>query len=275
MRLIAAAGSKPRIHHVLSDQPWSLVESIPRVQGSWDPSRLGTQPSRSQDVLETGWIETDFPTSHAPSAPRFLGFRLYWHRGLQKAGNQHAQDSLPPWHNGSQKPWDPVASSGKAPGDPVASSGKVPGDHGSRASPWIREPRSTDIQRSRSPRRQVAGKNLVPFTDRLPWSMVLIGGSSTQAPRPPTYQWAASVMVPNFHHFPRCSGYLDSRKSLVSSGSMRDTHQGSIDSSRPRDLGHLDSQGTRNRVDRGRSTSLIPGWSRHQQSRDPWYHLRQ
>lgn len=57
---------------------------------------------------------------------------------------------------------------------------EVPGDHGARASSEIWEPRLADIQRSRSPGRQAAVRYSVPSTHRPPWSMALIGGSSTR-----------------------------------------------------------------------------------------------
>ena len=54
---------------MLSDGPWSLVESFPRRQGPSVPSRLGSQPPRSQGPRETRSIGTNSPMSLDPSVP--------------------------------------------------------------------------------------------------------------------------------------------------------------------------------------------------------------
>jgi hypothetical protein len=58
---------------MLSDGPWSLVESFPRRQGPSVPSRHETQPTRWQGPTETGSIGTNSPGPHDPSAPCPVG----------------------------------------------------------------------------------------------------------------------------------------------------------------------------------------------------------
>jgi hypothetical protein len=54
---------------MLSDDPWSLVESFPRRQGLSVPSRLETQPTRPQGSTETRSIGTKSPISLDHSVP--------------------------------------------------------------------------------------------------------------------------------------------------------------------------------------------------------------
>jgi hypothetical protein len=54
---------------MLSDDPWSLVESFPRRQGLSVPSRLDSQPARPQGTTETRSIGINSPMSLDPSVP--------------------------------------------------------------------------------------------------------------------------------------------------------------------------------------------------------------
>jgi hypothetical protein len=54
---------------MLSDDPWSLVESFPRRQGLSVPSRLDSQPPRPQGPTVTRSIGTNSPISLDPSVP--------------------------------------------------------------------------------------------------------------------------------------------------------------------------------------------------------------
>jgi hypothetical protein len=73
---------------MLSDDPWSLVESFPRHQAPSIPSRLDPQPARSRGPTKTGWIGTNSPRSLDPSAPcpvdiegpMTLGTKSHWAR---------------------------------------------------------------------------------------------------------------------------------------------------------------------------------------------------
>jgi hypothetical protein len=177
---------------MLSDDPWSLVESFPRRQGLPVPSGLGTQPARSKGLVETREVGTNTTASHGPSANRSLGPLPYRYQGAHVAGSHAARNPSSTWNHGPDVNRDHAASNHQVPWDLVfpvlgppwsLAASTIKPDRG----PGARVPGYPATEVPMIPRRpcgQAAAGNSAPSSHRPPWSLALMGPSLTRVSGP-------------------------------------------------------------------------------------------
>ena len=259
---------------MLSDDPWSLVESIPRYQGPSVPIELGTQPNRPQYSMVAGSIDTSFSMSHGSSASRPVGTEVPMTRGtkLHRAPRQLAtmapgylETSLhrsgislaTPLHRemGRQVPW-PSSRLGTM----------VPRGHMSHDTP------PSGLLGTSTIKSLEGYWDLGPWRSQRPWSWISQGPLSTKVPRHPAIevpaiprrpsgQAAIGNSVPSISSTPWPIALMGTLPPRVPMPSTRQAFECRMVPGRP---GSRGAWGTRNPVVDGRSTGLIPRRSRRQ-----------